>query len=94
MIRTYLLKIRMETPDGTVVVRSEQAIVGLQGIYIRGVRLAAGTSVLIRVAREKKEVSLKGITYADRSEGGVTVRWEGMSGETSRKLESILASAA
>jgi hypothetical protein len=94
MERAELLKIRMETPNGHVVIRGELAIVGLQGIFIRGVRLAAGTSVLIRVARKKNEVSLKGIAYGDRSGGGVAVRWERMSGETSRKLAAILASAA
>lgn len=94
MIREDSLRIRMETPDGSVVVRSGQAIVGLQGIYIRGIFLFLGTRVLIRVSQGKNEVSLKGIAYADGSVGGVAVRWEEISNETSRKLASILAAAA
>lgn len=94
MNRTELLKIRMETPNGLVVIRSEQAIVGLEGIFVTGVRLPAGTCVRIRLGRGKNELDLKGIACADRSGGSVTFRWEGMSDDARRKLVAILAAAA
>jgi len=91
---TGLLRIRMETPNGSVVVRSQQAIVSLQGIFIRGILLPTGTRVLIRLSQGRNEVAVKGFAYADRSGDGVAVQWEGISNETSRKLVSILTAAA
>jgi hypothetical protein len=83
--------VRIQANEKYFSASSDHAIVGATGVFIRGIQLPVGTSVVLRFSKQQDEITLPGYVCVSCGDLGIAIRFKETTPRVVQDLTALVA---